>query len=52
MPTSGNIVTETKFASQEAKIFPKTSEAFLQAKQCFLVCPNVFEQAWHVKAMF
>ena len=41
LPTRGNIVAETKFASRKAKCFPTNSETFLLRKQCFQVCPHV-----------
>ena len=49
---AGNIVGETKFASQEKKCFPTNSETFLLRKQCFLVCPHANCHAGHFRSIF
>ena len=43
LPTSGNIVTETKFSSQEAKIFPKKFRNIFVAETMIPSLPICFE---------
>ena len=43
LPTSENIVAETKFASQEAKVFPKKFRNIFVAKTMFPSFPKCFQ---------
>ena len=52
LPTSGNIVGETKFASQEAKMFPNKFRNISVEETMFLVCPHVFKLSQHEKHCF
>jgi hypothetical protein len=50
LPTRGNIVAETKFASREAKMFSskfRNIDVFLCFLQCFLVSYNVSYSGKH-----
>ena len=42
-PTPGNIVAETKFASQEAKMFPNKFRNILVAETMFPSLPTCFQ---------
>ena len=43
LPTSGKIVAETKFASQEAKMFPKEFRNIFVAETMFPSLPTCFQ---------
>ena len=43
LPTSGNIVAEIKFASQEAKMFPKKFRNIFVAETMFPSLPTCFQ---------
>ena len=43
LPTLGNIVAETKFASQEAKMFPKKFRNIFVAETMFPSLPTCFQ---------
>ena len=43
LPTSGNIVAETKFASQEAKMFPNKFRNIFVAETMFPSLPTCFQ---------
>jgi hypothetical protein len=43
MPTPGNIVAETKFASREAKMFPNKFRKIFVAERMFLSLHTCFQ---------
>ena len=47
----GNIYAEIKFASQEAKMFPKKFRNTFAARQCFLILPTCYRTGYIVSRL-